>query len=513
MPQQKQPAEAKQDKSRKRAEPAPAAQPSAELAAVSEQAVGPLAAAGDGTIDGQAARLRDRRLLTAQRQAIARDIGQVQGNRHLQGIIAPVGLRTTGAGPTVALQGDPKAARPEVKKLAELRPRVEQAKSNADARGQAVQSFVDDAQETLTRVERRIGQIADLYQGAYDSFSQALSAARQAAQSKEDMQNAILGIVLGAAIGFGVGEAFAAATIAGKMASEVGGELGEWAAGSAARREGSSGALEPQPKWSELTQLGAWQNLTRAYKELIGMALAATRFAVIAGAADKALSEIAAYTSGGQGTLAPITVEARISALIRRDEAGGDFMGKLNQARVALQTYNDQSSAALENIPNGKFERDMWVRWIGSLPMHYGDPDKAAETRALLDLEPIKIRLQTLGLTGPGASQFGVDISGFFNEGDIRVAFDAAHQQARLMDAVGKQGVVTWECQPMGMVDVGGGSLNAKSLAGDLSRGTRVQVVDVYIPVKSRPSGEGGPVTDYALVQPVEGRPSGEGPG
>ncbi len=48
---------------------------------------GPLAAAGDGTIDGQAGRLADPRLLTVQRQAIAVEIGDVQGNRHLHRVV------------------------------------------------------------------------------------------------------------------------------------------------------------------------------------------------------------------------------------------------------------------------------------------------------------------------------------------------------------------------------------------------------------------------------------------
>ena len=41
---------------------------------------GPIAAAGDGTIQAQGGRLGDPRLQTAQRQALAAQIGRVQGN-------------------------------------------------------------------------------------------------------------------------------------------------------------------------------------------------------------------------------------------------------------------------------------------------------------------------------------------------------------------------------------------------------------------------------------------------
>lgn len=47
----------------------------------------PMAAAGDGSIESQGFRLRDPRLPVEQRQALAAEIGQVQGNRHLQRMV------------------------------------------------------------------------------------------------------------------------------------------------------------------------------------------------------------------------------------------------------------------------------------------------------------------------------------------------------------------------------------------------------------------------------------------
>jgi hypothetical protein len=57
-----------------------------DLAGLAQLPGGPIAAVGGSTI--QAARLGDVRLQTVQRQALAAQIGQMQGNRHLQKVIA-----------------------------------------------------------------------------------------------------------------------------------------------------------------------------------------------------------------------------------------------------------------------------------------------------------------------------------------------------------------------------------------------------------------------------------------
>lgn len=58
-----------------------------ELAGVAGLSSGLLGATGDGTIEAQSTRLRDPRLQTVQRQAMAAQIGHTQGNHHLQGLI------------------------------------------------------------------------------------------------------------------------------------------------------------------------------------------------------------------------------------------------------------------------------------------------------------------------------------------------------------------------------------------------------------------------------------------
>ena len=88
MSKQNQSAESQADKKNKRAAEPAVNQPAHELANASLLPAGPLAAAGDGSIEDQAARLGDSRFLTAQRWAMATQIGRVQGNRHLQRVIA-----------------------------------------------------------------------------------------------------------------------------------------------------------------------------------------------------------------------------------------------------------------------------------------------------------------------------------------------------------------------------------------------------------------------------------------
>jgi hypothetical protein len=59
-----------------------------DLIAMTKLPAGPLATTNDGNVEAHAGRLGDPRLQTAQRQAIAAQIGQVSGNRHLQRVVS-----------------------------------------------------------------------------------------------------------------------------------------------------------------------------------------------------------------------------------------------------------------------------------------------------------------------------------------------------------------------------------------------------------------------------------------
>lgn len=74
--------------SQRSAEPAVVAEPAGDLAAPFELPSGPIAAAGGGAIKAQANWLRPGRLQSAQRHALAAQIGRGQGNHHLQRVIA-----------------------------------------------------------------------------------------------------------------------------------------------------------------------------------------------------------------------------------------------------------------------------------------------------------------------------------------------------------------------------------------------------------------------------------------
>ena len=82
MAKQNQAAETKSDKkSRAKVKPIVIEELTDDLAGLAQLPGGPIAAAGDGTIQAQAGRLGDPRLQTAQRQALAAQIGRVQGNQ------------------------------------------------------------------------------------------------------------------------------------------------------------------------------------------------------------------------------------------------------------------------------------------------------------------------------------------------------------------------------------------------------------------------------------------------
>lgn len=70
-----------------------------DLAALTQLTGSPVANAGDSTIEAQAARLSDSRLLTAQRRALAAQLGRVQGNQYLQRVVASLKREKVRAGP------------------------------------------------------------------------------------------------------------------------------------------------------------------------------------------------------------------------------------------------------------------------------------------------------------------------------------------------------------------------------------------------------------------------------
>jgi len=91
-------------------EPAPALDLAQEFAPPAAALSGPLGVAGDGTLASQAARLGDPRLHVVQRQVMAAQIGQVQGNRHLQTVIAFRRVNGNGHGPAPATARPPAPA-------------------------------------------------------------------------------------------------------------------------------------------------------------------------------------------------------------------------------------------------------------------------------------------------------------------------------------------------------------------------------------------------------------------
>jgi hypothetical protein len=105
MPKQTQAAESKQHQTRK-AQTEAARQAEGEPVSPEALAAGPMAAAGGGAIEEQAAVLGRRQWQNAQRQAIAAQIGRRQGNRHLQRLGALLNHdRPAASAPVIQRQG------------------------------------------------------------------------------------------------------------------------------------------------------------------------------------------------------------------------------------------------------------------------------------------------------------------------------------------------------------------------------------------------------------------------
>lgn len=91
MTKQSQAAEGQADKKgRPRTNPVVIADPAVDLLDLGKLPGGPGLATAGGEIEGQVARLGDARLQIAQRQALAAEVGRVQGNRHLQRVVTSI---------------------------------------------------------------------------------------------------------------------------------------------------------------------------------------------------------------------------------------------------------------------------------------------------------------------------------------------------------------------------------------------------------------------------------------
>jgi hypothetical protein len=124
MTQQKQATVTKPDpKNRPKVEPAIVSDPMGEMMSGTQLPAGPLGAAGDGAVDAQAARLGDPRFQTVQRQVLAAQIGQLQGNHHLQMLMTSLNQGNGASnGPAPAHNGHGAGNRVATKKSAQSTP-------------------------------------------------------------------------------------------------------------------------------------------------------------------------------------------------------------------------------------------------------------------------------------------------------------------------------------------------------------------------------------------------------
>ena len=123
------------DKKQPKAKPPVVEERTEELAGQARLPGGPGLGAGDDTIQAQAARLSDPHFSTVQRQALARQIGRVQGNQHLQRVMASLKPGETTASDQPATNKDAVQKQPDVQRLRADPNRAGPALSKLPSRG------------------------------------------------------------------------------------------------------------------------------------------------------------------------------------------------------------------------------------------------------------------------------------------------------------------------------------------------------------------------------------------
>jgi hypothetical protein len=126
----------KRDKPQHGAVPATVAETAASEHTSMGWPIGPITAGGGDLIEAQAARLSNPRLHGAQRQALAMRIGRVQGNRHLQRVVASLGR-----------EGEMPDLTPASQRMLAIQ-RAEQPTEEVDEERQRIEG----------RIERRVGE-------------------------------------------------------------------------------------------------------------------------------------------------------------------------------------------------------------------------------------------------------------------------------------------------------------------------------------------------------------------
>ena len=373
---------------------------------------GSLMTAAHNSMQLQATGLSDRRFHTAQRQAMASQIGRVGGNQHLQRVIAqvkepeqrksaPAATRHPSSTPFVStvrgavVQRDKSKPDPKAKKPSFDRTAIETIKTNAERRHESITNFIRESRGTLQIYKSRLLEAATVYKAAFSRHKAVLDEAKEAAADRKQMISTIAGFAVGVTLGVpGAVARLGLKTLAERAvkAFAVGGELTELAVGAGAGWVSGgpdAKAFEPTADIPEVKELAVWRTLAEMSDKLLSISLLTAKQMKIVSAAGTAITEIR-LREGGAKNLEKTDAElqALVDALKSADEASGEVSVGLQDAKAEI----DQLGATpARHMTVDEVEQDIWIEWIADLT----DDD-------LLDEDDITDHLEDLGVIGKG---------------------------------------------------------------------------------------------------------------
>lgn len=430
------------------------------------------------TARGQAAVLGDPRLHILQRQMLASDIGEVQGNGHLQQVLA-FERRNSPTAPTSSLlrtsktQASGDAARQVVEEVnapsAELEetPGGEQLQAKPLGHVNSVQrnddggtgvgtrprsvgatlarASLDDIRRQTTsrsfllgaytergtgvaqKARSRMEQFGSRYQSAYQIYAGTISAARQEAQNQQQWIDVFAGIAIGVSVGLIsevlVGDAIL--TAAETVLVEVIGETSEAIAASGAKGMGvipqvAGQELEPGGSSPDLINTQIWQTIARMYGEITRLQRVSWYLPLLLGNTEYALGQLRLLEAGVDADMPEADVIDMAVSLGHANSAIQPLDRLLTQKLAALDRLNARLDAS-PNYPTDEIEQDIWIFWMSSLPDSESD---------ILDLDAIEDHLKDIHVLGGGSSRLGVDFGLWTSKSDELEALASARNKS-----------------------------------------------------------------------------------
>ena len=331
-----------------------------------------------------------------------------------------------------------------------LETRIAAVARDARASREGIAQAIRDGIGTVDKINEDLEAIAEVYQSAYEGFTRALEEGEARLKEVERMSELVLGIAVSVSVGLGIGELMAGVhelTVMSEALIEVGHKVADWGI-----EQGIASVGAPAASGEAATRKFV-ENAHPAIRRLASFKKLATLYRSLAELADKVNQ--AAQVSDWCAQLAPDARELSLTGKVRDvtpaalservalvERAGADQKDIQASARklgeeIAAVAHGAARTRAETN--EGTMSRELWVRWMASLP-----PDDAE----LTDADPIESRLEYWGIEGRaandpwGQSSIGWYVGDWHSKADSREGVRRAKIYVEALDLVGEIGLV-----------------------------------------------------------------------